>query len=86
MSIGKFGRFAYDRAGRFLDSHLYEEARFQSGRFEIVLSAVEDLLRRDDLTVETANKALDAVNRARKWGADEHSDWRASLKAARIGL
>lgn len=74
----ELGRFAYDRAGRFLDSHLYEEARFQSGRFEIVLSAVEDLLRRDDLTIETANKALDAVNRARKLGADEHSDWRAT--------
>lgn len=74
--INKIGTFRYDIKGNFIDFAKYDAARLRCDRFEVVLLAAEEILKKPELNNQQAQAALEAVLRARALGADKDQSWK----------
>ncbi len=77
VAIDGIGTFWYDSNGRFLNPEKYHQARLSCDKFNEILLAAEELLKKPDLTAEQAETALLAISRARTLGADADTGWKA---------
>lgn len=75
--INRIGTFFYDIKGNFIDREKFEAARLHCDRYEVVLSAAENIVKSPDLTDELANEALEASTRAFSLGAEKDQGWKA---------
>ena len=64
------GKFRYDRNGNFVDAESLDKANLGSSDYSRIIRATEKILGEPDVSQESAQEILEAVNRARSMGAD----------------
>lgn len=84
--INELGQFAYSDRGAFLDEAAYEVAQLEKGDYTTAILAAEALLKKRP-DAEAAQRALAALQRALRNGAESRADWKAqALKVRGIAL
>lgn len=76
-ALDGIGIFYYDMQGQFLDAEKFGLARLNCDRYDVVLLAAEELLKKPELNDQLAQAALQAGKRACTIGANNDSSWQA---------
>lgn len=77
LCIKDIGIFRYDINGNFIDSKYFDTARLQCSRFDIIITAAEEMLKRPDLNEQDATDILESVKKALVLGANNDQYWKA---------
>jgi hypothetical protein len=75
-NIKGLGDFRYDQTGKFVHGEELEEATLRSGDYTAVIPLAERLLQ-NDLGPARLDQIVNAIQRARREGADANSAWKA---------
>lgn len=75
--INNIGTFYYDILGRFIDSENFKSSRLRCDRYDVVLSAAEEIVKAPELNDQLASAALEASIRALSLGAEKDQNWKA---------
>lgn len=77
VTVDGIGTFYYDIQGQFLDTEKFDLARLNCDRYDVVLLAAEEVLKKPEIDDQLAKAALEAGKRACTIGANNDPSWKS---------